>query len=517
VADGQAGPAFDVRAQLRVVRRHLLLVTTLTALVIGITVAVTLVQPKTYRPRALVLVEPDGDASRAGSTSDPALAPRAVATEVQVAKSQPVRDDVSRRLGYLPRASVTRLASTDVIEIAVRGTDAARAADAANTWAGAYVDYRVSGARRSIEARLAQLQTRQADLSQELAALSTGEGAAAADAVTRRSILAGQLSSVGQQIDDLQVAAPLVTGGVEVIRPASAAGVPVTGSVARNLGVAIPFALVFAVALAFVRDYFEDSIETVDDVQLVTPDVPVIASIPRTKFPRKSSGPFISAHPRSAVADAFHGLRAALELDGLGTSMHVVQITSPAAHEGKTTVAANLSVAASRTGRRVVAVDLDLRRPGLHAAFGLPNDLGFVDVVRGRRAMADVLRPVPSENLLVVTAGVDEEHERLTPTELLASPVVRKLLHGLRAEADVVIIDTPPLLPVPDAAALSGVVDATVIIAASGHTTRRDLRRAVAATRSFDSRLAGLVLNFARVVDSYGYYASGREARVRRR
>jgi capsular exopolysaccharide synthesis family protein len=173
----------------------------------------------------------------------------------------------------------------------------------------------------------------------------------------------------------------------------------------------------------------------------------------------------------------------------------VVLITSPAAGEGKTTTAVNLAVALSGADRHVVVVDCDLRRPRVHEIFDLPPDPGFTSLLLGRATLTDAVHIVATQERL---AALPSGPVPPNPSELLASRATEVVLQSLRSEADAVIIDSPPVLPVTDALVLGRLVDGVVVVVRAGKSTKKELRRTLELLRLGEVRVLGLVLNGTR-------------------
>ena len=182
--------------------------------------------------------------------------------------------------------------------------------------------------------------------------------------------------------------------------------------------------------------------------------------------------------------------------------MHTLQITSPNAGEGKTATLSNLAVALARAGKRVGLVCCDLRRPRLHEFFGIANTVGFTSVLLGEVTLdAAMVRVKGEANIAVLPAGPLPPN----PSELLASPRTAEVLTALQAHFDVVLVDSPPVLPASDAAVISGRVDVTLFVANAGETGRKEMSRALELLRQVGAPLIGVVLNGARNEPGSGY------------
>jgi succinoglycan biosynthesis transport protein ExoP len=272
----------------------------------------------------------------------------------------------------------------------------------------------------------------------------------------------------------------------------------------RSGALAAVVALFLGTGAAFFVEYLDDSVETKDDMARVAPSVPVLGLIPAVPGWRVTDGPQLVSltDPKSPAAEAYRTLRTSIQFLGLDRPVGMVQITSPSAQEGKTTTLANLGVALARAGQRVILVCADLRRPRLHEFFDLSSATGFTSVLLGKVPLTAALQRVPQQNRLALLASGPLPPN---PSELLASRRTLDVLESLRSEADVVLIDSPPVLPVTDALVLSDRVDATLLVCVSGATTRKDAARAVELLSQVDAPLVGTVLNGVTGEAAYGY------------
>jgi non-specific protein-tyrosine kinase len=206
--------------------------------------------------------------------------------------------------------------------------------------------------------------------------------------------------------------------------------------------------------------------------------------------------------PKAPAAEAYRSLRTSVQFAALDRPLRTLHVTSPSPSEGKTTTLTNLGVALAQVGQRVIIVCCDLRRPRLHEFFGMSNELGFTSVLLGHVPAANALQDVPGvKGLKILPSGPLPPN----PSELLSSPRAAEVLVALQGLADFVLVDSPPVIPVTDAAVLSGLVDATLVVATAGLTTRRQLRQAIETLEQVDAPILGTVLNRVGSGDSYGY------------
>jgi capsular exopolysaccharide synthesis family protein len=486
---------FELRDYLRVIWRRKGVIALAAAVVLAASLASSFLQTPVYSASSEVLLQPRvGDTLFDPNTGQYVDPNRAIATEIRILKSQPVRDAVRAKLGRAPDVSVASAGVTNVIDVTAESTVAKQAADVANAYATAYIDARrkqqvddLLSASKEVQAKITELQT-QVDS-------ATGP---------QKDTLIAQQSLFKQKLDQLQVDASLKTGGAQLVTSATVPTVPVRPTPVKSALLALSAGLLFGVALAFLVDYLDDSVKTKDDLNRVVPERPVIGLIPLVEGWKADESPKLISieEPTSAAAEAYRTLRTSIQFLALDRPVRTLHITSPGPQEGKSTTLANLGVALARAGQRVIIVCCDLRRPRIHEFFGLSNDMGFTSVLLGKVPLSAALQKVPGQARLSVMASGPLPPN---PSELLSSKRTIDVLTSLQAESDIVLIDSPPVLPVTDALVISGRVDATILVCVSGATTRKDAARAVELLDQVDAPLVGTVLNGVSAANTYGY------------
>ncbi|MDQ4131961.1 MAG: polysaccharide biosynthesis tyrosine autokinase [Actinomycetota bacterium] len=506
-------PEPGLRDYLRVLSRRKKIIAMCTVGAIGLALAWSLLQTPMYAGRTEVLLQPRSTESlfdpETGARNDPV---RVQQTEMRIVRSQPIRAAVRDKLGNVPSVSVTPLGQTDLIEIAATNKDPERAAEIANTYATAYIDFRrkqavddVLAAADQIRARLADLQKQVEDLDQQVVAAPNAakEGVRASIQPEKESLL-GQQALFRQKLDQLQVDAALKSGGAQLVTRAAPESSPVSPKPLRNAAVAGVLGLMLGLALALLIDYLDDSVKTKDDLERVTAGVPVLGLIPAVSSWKPSDRPKVIslAEPKSPAAEAYRTLRTSIQFMALERPLRSMQVTSPGAEEGKTTTLSNLAIALAGAGHKVVIVCCDLRRPRVHEFFGLGNSTGFTSVLLGTVPLSAAIQEVPDvPGLSVLASGRVPPN----PSELLSSARTAEVLTSLQAEADLVLVDSPPVLPVTDALILSNRVDATLLVTVAGTTTRKEVARTVELLKQVDAPVVGSVLNGVSAAGAYGY------------
>lgn len=203
--------------------------------------------------------------------------------------------------------------------------------------------------------------------------------------------------------------------------------------------------------------------------------------------------------PKSPVAEAFRTLRTNLQFSALDRELRTLLVTSAGPGEGKSTITLNLAIAITQSGKEVILVDADLRKPVIHKRFGLRNEIGLTNILVHGPA-EEALQETAVPNLKVVTSGPIPPN----PAEMLASGMMDKVRDFLKERAEMVLFDCPPVVAVTDAAVLSRKVDGVLLVVQLGAVEREVARQAKALLENVDAPLLGVVIN--NVAESSGYY-----------
>lgn len=302
-------------------------------------------------------------------------------------------------------------------------------------------------------------------------------------------------------------------GNVRIIDEAARPTAPIRPRRLLNLLLAGLMGTVLGLGGAFVLEYLDVSVKSMAEVDHFL-KLPILGSIPEVDRQRRngkrgrSTSRAIGATERfildqgsrSPISEAYRSLRTSLQFVNLDAPAKSLLVTSALPKEGKSTIATNLGVAIAISGRKVILVESDLRRPVLHEVFGVEKSPGITDVLLGRIAISDAARPTGVENLYVLTAGDIPPN----PSELLGSEKMRQLIERLEQGFDVVILDSPPILAVTDAVVLSSQVDSSILVVELGRTPRDAALRAKEILEGVRGNLCGVVVNMV-PSDGFGY------------
>jgi len=436
-----------------------------------------------------------------------------VATAMVQIKSEEIAQKVKAVLGPTPSPTAENLPATNLIDVTVESTDAALAARAADLYPTEFLEQRKQAALKQVNDTLGPVVPRhEGALARENAinlqianALPFQQDALRLRFSVELTQLRRTINDDGVTLSELLPRRAAIESHIpkDSVTPAKVPKKPVRPTPVRNAGLAIPVGLIIGVALAFMFEHLDDTLKSKEDVERVTAPLPVVGVIPQVRMRDDGGSELVAlAAPDSPVVEAYRSLRTSVQFLALDGALGSIQVTSSSAAEGKTTTLANLAVVMARAGAKVVVIDCDLRRPRIHEIFGVPNEIGFTSVFQGQVPLSSALQAIPGErNLRVLPSGPLPPN----PSELLASRRTAGILASLKAQGVVVLLDCPPVIAVTDAAALSAWVDTTIVVAAQGTTTTKQLHRSVELLRQVNAPLVGTVLNRAQGQEGYGY------------
>ena len=359
---------------------------------------------------------------------------------------------------------------------------------------------------------------------------------------------------------------------VSLLQPAFASPLPVNmPNTPLNMLIGAVIGGLLGLIIGFVQESFDTSLGTIEDVESFL-GLPVLGVLPhaddemikpashgvgpaggragsmtwfsawfggrgRSKFTDRASRGRSSADlsllyaPKSALAESYRSLRTNLLFSSLGKPLQVIQLTSVGIGEGKTSVIVNLAVSMAQAGKRVLMVDADLRRPAIHQVFGIDKSPGLSELLLGTKTLQQVCRSLPDllmgrftveqimgfpglDKLNIITSGFLPPN----PSECLNSARLDELIREFRQQYDLILIDTPPTLPVADSIILGRKADGTLLVYEVGDIPRVALRRAKNVLEQAQVKVLGIVLNNMRAEISldqyhfnyhYPYFANG--------
>lgn len=456
--------------------------------------------PPSYTATALLHLLPAGSAD--STDAQRAYSRKLTSTYIALARSQLVEDQVeqSLHLTSLPDIEVEPIAETDLIELRVTAEDPVLAKEVANTVAAILVNQEEEAyapvailAKNMLEEEVARLEAELADLDRQYW-----------DLVSQVSAPPERLAELNRELDQKErlydelinsygqarINNAMQENMLSIVQPATIPRrpIPATTLPARLLITTVA-ALIGGVALAIVLDQTDQRLFTSRDAEAVT-RLRVIGRIPRLRSPEER----LVGTRDPSPAEAFRQLRSSLLAAPTAGGSQVLLLTSAAPDEGKSTVVSNLAYFMAESGRRVVVVDADMRRPSQHDIFGVENEIGLSSVLNGEHRLGEAVRETGVPGVHLLPSGPLPPN----PAELLSQPGrLAETLDELRARFDVVLLDSPPALAATDAAVISLLADRVLVVL----RLARSEADAVAEVRSqFDDigvPLSGVIVNLA--------------------
>jgi polysaccharide biosynthesis transport protein len=290
------------------------------------------------------------------------------------------------------------------------------------------------------------------------------------------------------QQKELSVIANSRANNVQVMERAEVPKAPISPNPRKDWLTALLAGVVVAFGLAFGIEYLDDTVKVPEDITRRL-RLPLLGLVPAIKGNRV---PVLSETVPHEFGEAFRSLRTSLVFTSGSEHTRVIAVTSSQPLEGKTTTAANLALALALGGSRVLLIDADMRRPGLHKTLGMENGTGLSHLLTAQARVRDAIQRTSEPNLVVITAGPTPPN----PSELLASERMNAFIHNLQTGPfDWVVIDTPPVLAVTDAVILAPRVSGVVFVIGSEMTRRVHAERAIETLRGSRPRSLTAVLN----------------------
>ena len=515
----------DLRRLLAIARSRLPLL--LAGLILGGAAAFGLssLQTKTYEAKTTLIV--GQSLAGVGDFDQLLVSQRLSTTYAAVATTRPILEAVISKVGLQTRPedlikrvrAVAQLEST-LVAVSAQDESPERAAAIANALAAELiaVSPTIQGSNEEfqaavdaeLESTLAQIQTTQ-DKAEALSGISNPTPAQVAEL----SAIEDRLASLRSTYATLfSLSSSGSTNMLSVIEPAVAPVEAIAPRILLNTLLGILLGLLAAAGVTAAALYFRDVIRDPDEVYEVT-GMSTLGSITKQAgdTTRNELYRLVSLlYPRSGNAEAYRTLRANIEFGAVDAPLRTLLITSSVPGEGKTVMTSNLAIVFAQSGRNVLVVDADLRRPGIDSIFRLVNTRGLTTLLRDEQLdLQSVVQPTEQEHLSILTTGPLPPN----PAELLASKRMLALIERLKASADLVIFDSPPLLAVADSAVLSSILDATVLVIDVQKSRRRQVRLAAAALARAGATVLGVALNrvSGQQHASYeSYYESSKES-----
>jgi len=522
----------ELRDYLRVFRRQLALIVAITLLGAAAAAAYTFRRTPVYESTASVLVRAiTTNAFDPGSRVDQQLN---MFNQRQLAMSEPVAAVAAKTLKttatpaqLLEHVKVDVPPNSQILRIRYQDTVPLTAQRGADAFAKAYLASREADARaqattsqKSLQKDITRFQKQASDAEKVI-------GDTDADSATRQAAqakLAAANNRLDQLLSQLSGFQSLDFTPGNVIAAAALPSTPASPNNRLDVGIGLLVGLFLGVLLAFVRDRTDDRLRGREDLAERL-DRPVLATIPplskrvrqagKLRWKRRSKNSLVTLEqPNSPAAESYRTLRTRMARLSAQLDINSVMVVSAGVGEGKSTTAANLAVVLAETGKDVLLVSADLRRPRVHQFFGLSNKTGLSNlltdgsppgrrkgpVADGRQMASELWSVAP--NLWVILSGPLPPH----PSALMDSDAMRQFLKEQRDLFDFIILDCPPALIVADAMALAPLADAILVVADAKESDREQVSRLKEEIEQVGGKIVGAVLNRSKQASKSTYY-----------
>jgi capsular exopolysaccharide synthesis family protein len=312
-----------------------------------------------------------------------------------------------------------------------------------------------------------------------------------------------------QRLNEVGVAALSKSTNIQIVDRALYPKQPDKPNKTQNFFLSIVFGLLGGIGLAFLVDYFDNSVKDTDEIErrMHLTSLGMIPYQPQLNAERRPQ--VISSEFTNPVAEAFRSIGTFIMLSSATTPPRKILVTSPGAGEGKTTICVNIASALSETLGKGIIIDADMRRPKLHHSFNVDNKTGLSTCLSGNAGFGDLhsgmIKPTSVKELSILTSGPVPPN----PSKLLHSTRMKDLLDALSEIYNFVIIDAPPIMGMPDSILLSSFVDGTILVVKAGQTQRNAITSAKQIFDNVNGNLLGVVLNGVKKDDlKYGSYSN---------
>jgi succinoglycan biosynthesis transport protein ExoP len=309
-----------------------------------------------------------------------------------------------------------------------------------------------------------------------------------------------------KRLKDTELSGMLRTSNARILDSARPITTPIRPKVQSSLLLGFLLALVGSGGLALLLEHLDNTVKSQTDVEERL-GVPFLGFVPRLSTPKTEPNThqelFVFRNPKSSIAEACRAIRTNLLFMTPDRPLRTMLVTSSGPREGKSTTVINTGITMAQSGSRVLLVDTDMRRPRLHKAFGVPNEIGVSSVIVGEATLGEIVKSTEVPNLFVAPCGPIPPN----PAELFHAKAFQDLIDAALERFDRVIFDSPPVNAVADPLVLSTRVDGVLLVFRASETQRALAQRAVRALRAVQAKLLGGIVNDVDIDDSrYGSY-----------
>ncbi len=523
----------DFKVYVRIIWQWSWLIILCTVVAGAIAYVVSSLSVPIYQASTTILINQARNPTSSADYQDLMTSERMASTYAQLIKRDSLLVKVATQLGVdepvfrqsVTGINVTAVRDTQLLKLDVEGTSPQLVAAVAYTLPLVFIGEirevqggRFAGARSGLQSQLQELGNQIEQTQVAIDKLADSHTAEEGVELGRLRFQLNQYqtrySSLLQSMGNLQLTELQSTDNISVIEQPKVPTTPIRPRIFMNTLLAAVVGAMLALGLIFLIEYLDDRIKTPQDLASIL-DAPLLGSIARMQAKRRKRDKeelgteleeslITALQPRHPITEAYRGLRTNLQFSSVDQALTSLIVTSASPGEGKTTTAANLAIVMAQSGRSVLLIDADLRKPRQYQVFGVPQSPGLTEaLVNSDSAPTTYIRATTVPNLSILTSGKIPPN----PAELLGSQRMHQFIQQLHEHVDLIILDVPPVLPVTDAQVLAPQVNGVLMVIDSEQTERAKFARAVESLLHTNARILGTVLNrLARSARGYYYY-----------
>ncbi|MDD2654206.1 MAG: polysaccharide biosynthesis tyrosine autokinase [Candidatus Omnitrophica bacterium] len=447
---------------------------------------------------------------------------RQVLDEFKLGETKEYRRSKDPIKKFLKNVSVDTIRDTRLMNLSVDNRNPNLAAELANRLAAIYVDRNLAYIAKSeiinlhkneylkLQAKLAEYSKVYKDKHPKMIRLKEEIAQLATLVKEEQEKAAGsRFSSSGGEMD---VSSAFLSGlkanNITIQDAADIPTSPIKPKKRLNILMSLFVGLFGGIGLAFFLEFLEGTVKGIEDVDRLV-KWPFLGNVPKidgtgsetTEIQRDI---FVHSSPLDPVSEAYRAIRTSVLFSSTEEHpLRAIIVTSPGPQEGKTTTLCNLAIAMAQNQKKVLLVDADMRKPRLHEIFKNKNKAGLSSYLSGQAAFDELVQNTDIENLSLITGGPFPPN----PSELLSSHKMKEFIEAAKKKFDFILVDTPPIAVVTDAAILSRALDGTIIVLQSGKTSIRALPWVNQTLKDARGRIIGVLINqISPELTSYQYY-----------
>ena len=408
--------------------------------------------------------------------------------------------------GLKNNITVLPISGTQLIEIKARSTNPALAADIANALGAVFADrirelqsQRFASSQEGLSKQIAEMEEQIKQTTTQLN--STADTAQKTQLEARLTEYKRLYSNLVTNYEQVRLADVQTSTNVVISQPAIVPTKPISPKVLNNTLLGILAGAMLAILTIVIWEIMDDTLKNPDEIRKKF-NLTILGIIITHK--NVSDKPTSINQPRSPVAEAFRALRTNITFAGVDAPIRKVLITSATPQDGKTTVTTNLAVTFAQGEQKTILIDADLRRPQVHRRFNLANRFGLSQMfLSDLSKLENYIQTDVAPGLDVITSGPLPPN----PYELLTSKKMGQIIDHFSSSNTMIVIDTPPVLNVSDAASLASIVDGVIVVVRPGKTRQREFQQTLEQLNKVNARVIGIILNGVDVDNKkYGHY-----------